>query len=50
MRGWTLRQAGIAAGVNYMTVSRLEHGAEVSFTCAYKIAQTLGVPLDGGLR
>jgi transcriptional regulator with XRE-family HTH domain len=50
-RGWSLKQAGMAAGVSVMTVSRAEQGHNVGLAQAVALAgaygTTVGTLLDG---
>lgn len=45
-RGWSMRQVAIKAGLGVMTVMRAEHGREIAFSSAARIAAALDVPLD----
>ena len=44
-RGWSLRQAGRAAGVSPMTVARAEQGGNVGLAQALGLAGAYGVSL-----
>jgi transcriptional regulator with XRE-family HTH domain len=46
-RGWSLAQAGMAAGVSVMTVSRAERGGNVGLAQAVALAAAYGVSLGG---
>jgi transcriptional regulator with XRE-family HTH domain len=46
-RGWSLAQAGMAAGVSVMTVSRAERGGNVGLAQAVALAGAYGVSLGG---
>jgi transcriptional regulator with XRE-family HTH domain len=46
-RGWSLAQAGMAAGVSTMTVSRAERGGNVGLAQAVALAAAYGVSLGG---
>ncbi|MGH3220021.1 MAG: helix-turn-helix domain-containing protein [Streptosporangiaceae bacterium] len=45
-QGLTLQQVGTAAGISHTAVMRLEHGCEVEFSNAARIAGALGISLD----
>lgn len=45
-RGWSLRQAGLAAGVSVMTVTRAEKGFNVALAQAVGLAGAYGTTLD----
>ncbi len=44
-RGWSLKQAGRAAGVSSMTVTRAEQGGNVGLAQALALAAAYGVSL-----
>ena len=46
LRGWTLRQAALKAGLSWMTLHRAENGREITLTTALKAAAAYGVTLD----
>ena len=46
-RGWSLRQAGLAAGVSGMTVTRAEQGGNVGLAQALALARAYGMTVDG---
>jgi transcriptional regulator with XRE-family HTH domain len=46
-RGWSLAQAGMAAGVSTMTVARAERGGNVGLAQAVALAGAYGVSLGG---
>ncbi|HEX3957741.1 MAG TPA: helix-turn-helix transcriptional regulator [Trebonia sp.] len=45
-KGWSLRQADLAAGVSEMAFRRAEDGRDVALSTAAEIARALGVSLD----
>lgn len=45
-RGWSLQHVAVKAGLSTMSVQRIEHGREVAFSSAARIAAALGIPLD----
>lgn len=44
-RGWSMRQVAIKAGLSVTPVMSLEHGREVEYSNAVRIAAALGIPL-----
>ncbi len=46
-RGWNMRNLEAKSGVSINTISRTEHGGDLTFSNAVALAGALGLSLDG---